>query len=84
MLQESETTEPVVKLPQVYFDIKIGNREIGRIVMMLRSDVVPKTADNFKCLCTHEKGFGFQGSSFHRIIPDFVCTLRAFIFLSFK
>ena len=76
-MKESEDAEPKVKLPQVYFDIKIGNREIGRIVMMLRSDVVPKTADNFKCLCTHEKGFGFQGSSFHRIIPDFVRKLHA-------
>ncbi|CAG9812552.1 unnamed protein product [Phaedon cochleariae] len=74
---ESETDtkqEPKkVKNPQVYFDIKIGKAEVGRITMMLRADVVPRTAENFRCLCTHEKGYGFQDSSFHRIIPDFMC-----------
>ncbi|PNF37100.1 Peptidyl-prolyl cis-trans isomerase E [Cryptotermes secundus] len=68
--EEPETKKPK-KNPQVYFDIKIGKNSIGRIIMMLRADVVPKTAENFRCLCTHEKGYGYQGSTFHRIIPDF-------------
>nr|CAH7766048.1 unnamed protein product [Callosobruchus chinensis] len=48
-----------VKNPQVFFDIKVGKTEIGRIIMMLRADVVPRTAENFRCLCTHEKGIEF-------------------------
>ena len=58
--------------PKVFFDVTIGDEKGGRIVMELFADVVPKTAENFRQLATHEKGFGFKGSIFHRIIPEFM------------
>lgn len=66
--------------PQVYFDVKIGRvgegTPLGRIVMELKADATPKTAENFRALvCTQEPGSGYKGSRFHRIIPQFMCQV---------
>merc|ERR1712087_953763 len=66
--------------PVVFFDMTIGGAPAGRIEMTLRADVVTWAAENFRALCTGEKGVGksgkplhFKGSSFHRVITDFMC-----------
>ncbi|KAF8631959.1 hypothetical protein AX17_004976 [Amanita inopinata Kibby_2008] len=59
-------------LANVFFDVAINSKPSGRIVFKLYDDVVPKTARNFRELATGQHGFGYSGSSFHRIIPNFM------------
>lgn len=81
----AHAAQAAATLPTVCFDIQIDSADAGRIIMELRTDVVPKTANNFLYLCTGEKGLGkagkllhFRGSQFHRAIPNFMCQAGDF------
>ncbi len=60
------------QLKRVFFNIEFPKKQTGKVVFQLFDETVPKTAANFRGLCTHEKGYGFKDSHFHRIIKGFM------------
>ena len=78
--ENSNTADDSYHNPRVFLDLQIGGRRAGRLVIELFADVVPKTAENFRCLCTGERGLGlktgkglnYRNSIFHRVIKGFM------------
>ncbi|CAN7943325.1 unnamed protein product [Ixodes pacificus] len=64
--------------PRCFLDVDVSGEPIGRLVVELRADVVPKTAENFRTLCAGTLGYGYRGCSFHRIVPNFICQSGCF------
>uniref|UniRef100_A0A8C8D7D5 E3 SUMO-protein ligase RanBP2 n=1 Tax=Oncorhynchus tshawytscha TaxID=74940 RepID=A0A8C8D7D5_ONCTS len=69
-MSQSESTKPC---PQVYLSISADDEPLGTVTIELFSHIVPKTAENFRALCTGQKGFGLRNTVFHRVVPDFMC-----------
>ncbi|KAL6623067.1 hypothetical protein ACP70R_032946 [Stipagrostis hirtigluma subsp. patula] len=65
--------------PKVFLDIAIGSERVGRVVIELYADKLPKTAENFRLLCTGERAgrsgrkLHYKGAPFHRVVPGFMC-----------